>query len=85
VAYQIILDAVAEAGINALPAWVRPAVDEAMAVLEEVPWNGEPTSRGNPDGEVRRWLFGPEGAGMLTCLIVEHDREVHVLTIQWAG
>ncbi|MGH3906034.1 MAG: hypothetical protein ACRDTE_17910 [Pseudonocardiaceae bacterium] len=84
-AYRIIVDPAAGAAIHALPAEARPALAEAMDVLGIVPWNGDPINEDNPDAEVRTLPFGPTTAGMLTYLIVEHDREVHVLLVQWAG
>ena len=82
-AYEIIVDPVAQAGIQALPAEVRPALDEVMTVISMVPWRADPINDDNPDGEVRQVVFA--GSGMVTFLIVEHDREVHVLTVQWVG
>lgn len=84
-AYRIIIDPTADAAIHALPADVRPALDEVMTVLGLVPWNGNPINEDNPDGEMRTLHFGPGGAGLVTYLIVEHDRQVHVLLLQWAG
>jgi hypothetical protein len=34
---------------------------------------------------VRRWLFGPAGAGQVIYLILERDQEVHLLLVQWLG
>ncbi len=56
-----------------------------MTGLGLVPWNGNPINEDNPDGEVRTLHFGPGGAGLVTYLIVEHDRQVHILLVQWAG
>ena len=82
-AYRIILDPVAEADIAALPPDARSALDDVVTVLSEVPWNGWPSNKNNPDGEVRMFIFA--GTGMITYLIVEHAREVHVLEVYWAG
>jgi hypothetical protein len=30
-------------------------------------------------------VFGEHGSGTITCLVLEQQREVHVLLIQWAG
>lgn len=84
-AYLVVLDPVAQEDVEALPRWARPAVTEALVVLEEVPWNGRLVNEANPDGAVRQFLFGPEGAGTLTYLIVEDDRRVDVLTVSWAA
>lgn len=38
-----------------------------------------------PDGALRRFLFGPEGAGMVTYLVLDDQREVHVVHVLWIG
>ncbi len=39
----------------------------------------------HPDGALRRWVFGPSGAGQVVYLIVEERHEVHLLLVQWLG
>ena len=56
-----------------------------MTTLELVPWNGKSINEDNPDGEVRQMTFGPHAEGIVTYMILERDREVHVLLIQWVG
>lgn len=73
------------AQIDALPFPAALAYAEALGVLMLNPWGGEPVNRRNPDGAVRRLLFGAEGAGMLVYLIIEDDRRVDVLQVHWAG
>ncbi|WP_300007600.1 hypothetical protein [Pseudonocardia sp.] len=82
--YSIDIDPRAQATIAALPATALPALAEALAVLELVPWNGRSVNPElNPDGPVRNLPFG--AAGMPTYLIVERDQRVDVLLITWAG
>jgi hypothetical protein len=38
---------------------------QVLDVLEVAPWNGEPQNVANPEGAVRRWHFGPNGAGQV--------------------
>jgi hypothetical protein len=38
-----------------------------------------------PDGPMRELMFGPHGVGAVTYLILEQQREVHVLLVQWIG
>ncbi len=83
--YRIILDPTAEASAKALPPAVRPVVNEVMTTLGLVPWNGKSINEDSPDGEVRQMTFGPQNEGMVTYLILEREREVHVLLIQWVG
>jgi hypothetical protein len=35
--------------------------------------------------EVRRWKFGPHAEGQVIYLVLEHQREVHIVMIQWWG
>jgi hypothetical protein len=59
------------------------AYAEVLTTLELKPWNGRPQHTGNPDGAVRRWSFGPKSAGHVVYLILEDQREVHLLLVQW--
>jgi hypothetical protein len=34
---------------------------------------------------MRKLLFGPEGAGEVIYLILEHDRRVELLRVHWIG
>jgi hypothetical protein len=58
---------------------------QVLAVLELVPWNGEPYSEAKPDGAMRKLLFGPDGAGEVIYLILEYDRRVELLRVHWIG
>lgn len=84
-AYELDIDPEAREQLHALPAEIRPAVAEVMAVLELVPWNGVSLSDANPDGEVRQLVFGPLGKGLVTYLILEDQRRVDVLRVHWLG
>jgi hypothetical protein len=54
-------------------------------VLELVPRNGRPYNAEMPDGPMRELLFGDGGQGTITYLVLEQQREVHVLLVQWLG
>jgi hypothetical protein len=41
--------------------------------------------RANPDGPVQQLVFGSGGYGLVTYLIMERDRRVDMLEVQWAG
>ncbi|MEV0682145.1 hypothetical protein AB0I60_37055 [Actinosynnema sp. NPDC050436] len=56
-----------------------------LAVLELEPWNRRPQHRDNPDAAVRYWYFGPDDAGQVVYLILDDQREVHLLLVQWLG
>jgi hypothetical protein len=51
--------------------------------LEVAPWNGKPQHQSNPEAEVRQWHFGHGTAGQIVYLILEEQREVHLLMVQW--
>ena len=61
------------------------ALAEPFAVLELAPWSiGQWVNpERNPDSGVRNLPFG--AAGMVTDLIVEHERLVDILLVTWAG
>lgn len=83
--YQIVVYPEAAEQIDALPDEALAGYAEVHAVLEVKPWAGNPHYDGNPDAEVRRWAFGPGQAGHVVYLILEEQREVHVLMVQWLG
>ena len=56
---------------------------ELLVVLETVPWNSDPVHKDNPDGAVRAHAFGR--GGLVTYLILEDQRRVDALTVQWVG
>lgn len=56
-----------------------------LDVLEVALWNGEPQHFVNPNGAVRLWHDGPEGAGQVVYLIVDEPPEVRVLLVPWLG
>lgn len=83
--YQVITDGDALEQIAALPTEALPFYAETLGVLELTPWNGYPFNKRYTDGEVRELLFGPAGAGKVTYLILEDQRRVDVLMVQWVG
>jgi hypothetical protein len=80
--YRIVVYPDAAEQIDALPEKALLEYAEISAVLAVQPWAGDPQYEGNPDGEVRRWAFGP---GHVVYLILEHQREVHIALVQWWG
>lgn len=73
------------AQVAALPNEALDAYAEVLEVLRLVPWNPQPQHEGNPEGAVRRWMFGVSQAGQLVYLITEEQQEVHLLLVQWLG
>lgn len=83
--YRIVVYPEAREQLAALPTVALRGYAEAAAAFEAAPWDGPPHHQANPDGEVRRWHFGPGTAGQVIYLVMERDREVHVLLVQWLG
>ena len=81
--YRIVPDTAVSAQVAALPVEALAGYAQVLEVLQLAPWNGRPQHEANPDAPVRRWTFGPGQAGQLVYLIVEHQREVHLLLVQW--
>ena len=83
--YSIVPDTAVMAQVAALPIAALDAYADVLDVLQLTPWNGEPQHKDNPDGAVRRWTFGPEDAGQIFYLILDEQREIHLLLVQWIG
>ncbi|NKQ57142.1 hypothetical protein HFP15_30155 [Amycolatopsis sp. K13G38] len=81
--YRVVTYAEAAEQIGALPAEALPLFAEAFGVLELAPWNGRPYNASKPDGEMRELVFG--SLGTVTYLVLEPQREVHILLVQWVG
>lgn len=75
----------AEAAIAALPETARDGYDDAVKVMQLVPWNGQPYSDAEPGGPMRQLVFGPGGMGLVTYLVLEDQQRVDVLRVAWVG
>lgn len=83
--YKIIPDSTTLPQVAALPAEALDDYAALVDVLRLTPWNGSPQHEDNPHGAVRRWKFGPGHAGQVIYLVLEDQREVHLLMVQWFG
>ncbi|MRH93208.1 hypothetical protein GFY24_38310 [Nocardia sp. SYP-A9097] len=81
--YSVDTTGEAQDQIDALPYEALLSFAEAFTVLEVVPWNGRPINPAKPDGAVRVLDFAR--LGLITYLIVESERKVDVLKVQWLG
>ena len=81
--YRISTDSAALDQVAALPAGALPFYAEVLDVLELAPWNGRAYNEDKPDVPVRELVFGVHGEGAVTYLILEREREIHVLVVQW--
>lgn len=69
--------------IAALPREALAHYAQVLGVLELTPWNGAPYHRANPDGALRHLVFGDQGEGLVTYLVLEEQRRVDVLRVLW--
>jgi hypothetical protein len=74
----VVADQVAELSGAALAGYAQ-----VLAVLEMVPWNGDPINADNPDGNVRVLPFAD--AGMVIYLILEDQQRIDVLELIWGS
>lgn len=80
--YRVVVYPDAADQIDALPASALADYAAVMDAVEVAPWNGPPYNERSPEG-VRWWSFGPSGAGQVLYLVLDHQREVHVLRVLW--
>jgi hypothetical protein len=84
--YRVLPDAETTEQIAALPPAALPHLARALDVLELVPDSaGRPYNAAKPDGPMWEPTFGPDGEGTITYLLLEDQREVHLLVVQWLG
>jgi len=83
--YRVITHPDALDQIAALPTAALAGYAEVLDALELAPWNGPPQNKGNPEGALRRRVFGPGAAGHVVYLILEAQHEIHVVLVQWLG
>lgn len=71
--------------LQALPVELLKPFAELIAFLELTPWAGQPYQPGNPGGNLRKLVFGPEGEALVTYLILEDQRRVVAVSLIWLG
>ncbi len=81
--YRIVPDTTVSEQVAALPVEALAGYAQVLDVVQVSPWNGRPQHEANPDAPMRRWTFGPAQAGQVVYLILEQQREVHLLLVQW--
>ena len=80
--YTVETDAQAQQQVDALPAEALAAYAELRVLLETSPWSGAPYNRDKPGGPLRVHTFGA-GRGLVVYLILDDQRRVDVLQVQW--
>jgi hypothetical protein len=78
--YRLNLDPVAEEQINAVPEGALRPLAELFTLLETAPWSGQ-FNPANPRSNMLTHAFGERG--LATYLVLEEQREVHVLRVEW--
>lgn len=81
--YRIVPDLAADEQVERLPEIALLGYAEALALLEIAPQRGHPYNAALPDGPMRQIVFGPSGQGIVTYLVLDEQREVHVLLVDW--
>lgn len=79
--YRLILDPIAENQIGTVPREGLSPLAELFTLLETAPWSGKPFNPANPRGNMLTHAFGE--LGLATYLVLEEQREVFVLRIEW--
>jgi hypothetical protein len=83
--YRVVVDRAAVEQIAALPTEALPFYAEVLDVLELAPSGGRPYNDDLPEGPMWELVFGATDEGTVTYLLLEQQREVHVLLVQWIG
>lgn len=83
--YRVVPDSEAIDQIAALPAEALPYFGAVFGVLELAQSGGRPYNEDKPGGPMREFVFAANGEGTATYLILEQQREVHALLVQWVG
>jgi hypothetical protein len=82
--YDVTTDERSGPQIEALPTHGLAPFAEVRAALEVAPWStGEPLNDEYPEAPVRAVLFGAEGQGMVTYLVLDRQRRVDILDVTW--
>jgi hypothetical protein len=79
--YRLILDPIAEDQTSRVPWEGLSPLAELFTLLETAPWSGKPFNLANPRGNMLTHAFGE--LGLATYLVLEEQREVFVLRIEW--
>lgn len=71
--------------LAAMPLDLLSPFAELIAFLELTPWAGAPYQPGNPEGNLRKMVFGLHNEALATYLILEEQRRVVVVSLIWLG
>lgn len=79
--YHLSLDPIVEAQIKSVPEEALRPLAELFTLLETAPWSGQPFKPANPRSNMLIHAFGERG--LATYLVLEEQREVYLLRIEW--
>jgi hypothetical protein len=71
--------------VDGLPIAALRSYAELIAFMELTPWDAPPYRDDNPDGNMRKILFGANAEGIAVYLILEDQRRVVVVSVTWIG
>lgn len=69
--------------VDGLPSRALSFYADLIGFLELTPWDGPAYRDDNPEGNMRKMLFGPNDEGIAVYLILQHERRVVVLSVTW--
>ncbi|RGA03450.1 hypothetical protein DI270_019010 [Microbispora triticiradicis] len=81
--YKVDLDPGARQQVEALPTEAINPFLELRALLETHPWSGQRLNPDNPKANMLTHAFGR--CGLAVYLVLDEQREVHILRIDWLG
>jgi hypothetical protein len=82
--YRVTTDQHSQPQIDALSRDASAQFAEVRTAPEVAPWTaGASLNDENADAPVRSLVFGPEGQGLVTYLILEEQRRVDALDVTW--
>jgi hypothetical protein len=83
--YEVRVHDEARATVAVLPPSALPGYLEVLDALETAPWGGVRLVGGNPEANILTLPFGPAAEGLVAYLVLDREREVHILEVQWVG
>jgi hypothetical protein len=71
--------------VDGLPSVALIYYAELITFVELTPWGAPPYRADNPDGNMRKIVFGRAGEGIAVYLVLEDQRRVVVVSVTWVG
>ena len=71
--------------VDGLPSVALIYYAELITFVELTPWDAPSYREDNPDGNMRKIVFGRAGEGIAVYLILEDQRRVVVVSVTWVG